>query len=232
MKKCVIHFLALGALFVSTYSLASPPSDEFSKITYHAAHDTNLSPQAVETALQGYKWALKHGEVRNKNIITIVDFTISSAKPRLYVFDTQSGEVLMGLHVTHGKNSGTGAYATSFSNSNSSLKSSIGVFVTLGTYKGQHGYSLRIKGLEASNNNVLRRAVVVHGANYVTPEYIAHMHRAGTSWGCFAVNPQKLNLLINYIKDGSMLYAYGHSTEYAATSKIFKTADAGTEKNA
>lgn len=234
MKKCFIRLLALGTLFASAYSLANPPSADFSKIAYHAAHDTNLSSKAVETALQGYQWALQHGKVSNKNILSIVDFTISSAEPRLYVFNTQSGEVLMGLHVSHGKNSGTGAYATSFSNTNSSLKSSIGVFVTLGTYYGQHGYSLRINGLEASNNNVLRRAVVVHGASYVTPEYIARMHRSGNSWGCFAVNPEKLKLLINYIKDGSVLYAYGHSQEYVATSKIFKTAaaDSGTEQNA
>ncbi len=229
MKKCFVHLLALSALFASTYGLANNPanlpSSEYTQIVNSAAHDTNLSAQAVETALKGYQWALHNNKVNNKNILTIVDFTVSSAAPRMYVFNIKSGEVLMSLYVTHGKNSGTGKYATSFSNKTNSLMSSLGVYVTENTYIGKHGFSLRINGLEKSNNNALKRAVVVHAANYATPEYIQQKGKAGNSWGCFAVNPKQLKLLVNYIKDGTVLYAYGQSKEYAATSQIFTVAE-------
>jgi hypothetical protein len=229
MKKSILTLLATGALLMSACGFAQTSTPEFIEKAYQAANHTNLSPQAVEMALKGYEWAIKHATVHNKDILTIVDFTISSAKPRLYVIDLKQGDVLMALHVSHGSGSGNGAYATSFSNRANSLQSSIGVFVTQNTYYGQHGESLRINGLEESNNNVLKRHVVVHSANYVTPEYIQQHGKAGPSWGCFAVNPQKSKLLINYIKDGSVLYAYGQSKEYLATTKIATVASAPEE---
>ncbi|GEM_PF-2405302 len=228
--------IALPVPILSTYSHAfipvassddpapvnsSPETPNYLALTYNLTHNTNLSLKAIQMALAGYEWALKNNKVENKNILTIVDFTVSSAKDRLYVINLQSGCVLMSLPVSHGKNSGVNSpWATKFSNKANSLQSSLGVFVTQSTYFGQHGFSLRIKGLEDSNNQAFSRSVVVHAANYVTPDFIKRFGRAGTSWGCFAVDPNESKNLINYIKGGSVLYAYGNSPQYLSTTKI------------
>jgi hypothetical protein len=192
------------------------------QLSYELTHNTNLSPKAVQMAFAGYDWAVKHHQVKNQDILTIVDFSVSGAKDRMYVINVKTGKILMGMPVTHGSGSGpNGLWATSFSNKPQSLKSSIGVFVTQNKYWGQHGNSLRIRGLESSNNNVYSRNIVIHPANYASRSYIRANHRPGTSWGCFAVDPQLSNQLIRYVQGGTVLYAYGPSREYLATTKIF-----------
>lgn len=190
------------------------------QLSYNLTNNTNLSPQAVQMAFAGYQWAIKTTKVKNKDILTIVDFSVPSYKNRLYVINLKTGDILMALPVTHGKNSGRGAWTTSFSNQPNSLQSSIGVFLTKSTYFGKHGYSLRIKGLESSNSNVESRDVVVHAANYASRAFIKSNGFAGTSWGCFAVDPSQTKQLISYIKDGSVMYAYGQSEKYLASTKI------------
>ncbi len=202
---------------------ANPNFDipNYLELTYNLTHNTNLSVKAIQMALAGYEWALKNNKVKNKDVLTIVDFTISSAKDRLYVINLKSGCILMSQPVSHGKNSGENSpWATKFSNKPNSLESSLGVFITQNTFNGEHGLSLRISGLEDSNSKALSRALLVHPANYVTPDFIKRFGRAGTSWGCFAVDPNESKELIDYIKDGSVLYAYGNSPQYLSTTKI------------
>lgn len=223
MKRHLMKLIAVAGLMSLPFGLAQA-APNYLQLSYNLTHNTNLSAKAVEMAFAGYDWAVKNNKVKNKDILTIVDFTVSSAKDRLYVINLQTGEILMHLPVTHGKNSGNGsARTTSFSNKFNSLQSSIGVFVTQNPYYGQHGFSLRINGLESSNNNALARNVVVHPANYASLSYIKRNGRAGTSWGCFAVDPQDSKQLINYIKGGSVIYAYGQSTQYMASTKILSS---------
>lgn len=98
--------------------------------------------------------------------------------------------------------------------------SSLGVYLTDQTYSGKHGFSLKVRGLESSNSNVYRRDVVVHSANYVTPEFIKAHGYAGNSWGCFAVDPHVSKQLIDYIKEGTVMYAYANAPDYLASTKI------------
>lgn len=172
------------------------------------AHASGLSPRVLEHALNGYHWALTHGNVNNPTILTIVDFTKPSTDKRLWVIDLKSGKTLMNLHTTHGSGSGD-LYATHFSNRPGSNQSSLGVYKTLNTYGGKHGLSVRLQGLEPGvNNNALSRAIVVHSANYATPSFIAAHHQAGRSWGCFAIDPAKSAQFINLTKNGTVLFAY------------------------
>lgn len=214
---------ALSGLLAAPFciSIQAAPIN-YLQLSYNITHHTNLSPQAVQMAFAGYNWAVLHNQVKNKSILTIVDFSVSGAKDRMYVINLNTGKILMGLPVTQGKNSGKdGLWARSFSNKNNSLQSSIGVFVTQNVYYGKHGRSLRIQGLEASNNNAYSRSVVVHSANYASRSFIRTYGHPGTSWGCFAVDPKESDKLINYMKGGSVLYAYGPSKDYLATTKIF-----------
>lgn len=222
MKRHVIKLVALAGLMISPFAaVQANTAPNYTQVENHLLQQTNLSKPAIEMAFDGYRWALKTKKVENPGILTIVDFTISSAKDRLYVVNLNTGQILMGLAVAHGKNSGQNSpWTTRFSNKDSSLQSSLGVYLTKSTYSGKHGFSLRIAGLEPSNSNAMARSVVVHAANYVTPEFIKKFGRAGTSWGCFAVNPAKSKQLIEYIKGGSVIYAYGNSKQYLASTKI------------
>jgi hypothetical protein len=169
---------------------------------------SGLSTTALKYAINGYRWAVKHHEVNNPTILTVVNFNEPSYKKRLYVIDLKNDRIIMKMHVAQGKNSGA-VYATRFSNQPGSLESSPGIFTTKNTYDGEHGESLRINGLENGiNNNAYSRAVVIHPASYVTPNFIKQNGYAGRSWGCFAVNPANADKFIHTVKDGSVLFAY------------------------
>lgn len=140
--------------------------------------------------------------IKNKKYIAVVDFSKHSSKKRFYIIDIKTGKIESFL-VSHGKGSdpqNTG-YAKYFSNEPGSLKTSLGFYLTLNDYYGKHGYSLRLKGLSSTNSAALKRAIVIHGASYVTPGYV------GRSWGCFAFQESKVNYIIEKLKDGALIYA-------------------------
>lgn len=176
--------------------------------------DHHPSPEALKFAINGYEWALKHNEVTNPNILTVVDFNKPSFEKRLWVIDLKNDHVLMHTYVAQGR--GTGAvYATHFSNSPGSHASSPGIFTTGDVYDGAHGRSLRVNGLENGiNSNALSREVVIHPAPYVTSAFIKANGYAGRSWGCFAVSPRLAEKLITTVKNGTVLFAYAETEKY------------------
>ena len=145
---------------------------------------------------------------KEKNILTIVDFSLPSTEERMYVLDLEKKELLFKSYVSHGKNTGD-LYAENFSNVAESNKSSLGFFMTEAPYKGSNGYSLRLAGLEKGiNDNAMKRNIVVHGADYANPEMIETSGRLGRSFGCFAV-PEDINHeIIDTIKGRSIIYVY------------------------
>lgn len=167
-----------------------------------------LSPTVLKAAVNAYRWAVREHAVKNPWVLTIVDFEKPSYAKRLWVIDLKQNRILMHVHVAQGHDGGIAP--TRFSNQPGSHESSPGIFTTVGDrYAGEHGISLRINGLEKGiNNNALSRAVVIHAASYVTPDFIHAMGRAGRSWGCFAVNPVRVKKLIRLIHGGSVLFAY------------------------
>lgn len=178
------------------------------------ASSQGLKPKALKSALNAYVWALDNGKLgKNKGTLTVVDFTLPSYQKRLWVLDLHQNKVLMKLHTTQGSGSGL-VYATRFSNTSRTQASSLGLYTTSEKYTGKHGVSMRLNGLQKGiNNNARSRAIVIHEAQYVTPAYIKANHRAGRSWGCFAIDPASKNRLLNYVKDGSAFFAYAHSIE-------------------
>lgn len=138
----------------------------------------------------------------NPRYATLIDFSLHSSKRRLFLFDLSNDKVEK-HNVAAGKNSdpdGDG-YATKFSNTSGSKMSSLGIYHTYVTYNGGNGYSLRLKGMESTNDNALERAIVMHPANYVNDLTAS----AGRSWGCPAVDPKISKGLINKVKNGSLL---------------------------
>ena len=181
---------------------------------------SGLNRKAFELAQQGYEKLREQGALINDNIISIIDFSLPSTEKRLYVVDLKNYQVLYKTYVAHGKNSG-GLMANSFSNKPSSNKSSLGFYKTLGTYIGKHGYSLKLQGLERGiNDNAYQRAIVMHGADYVNPNYIPKLGFIGRSQGCPAVASREATPIINTIKDGSCLFIYSPNTAYQQRSSI------------
>ena len=147
----------------------------------------------------------------NKKILTLIDFSKPSTEERLFRIDVENRKLPFQTFVAHGKNSGVNI-ATQFSNRSGSLKSSLGFFITAETYYGKHGYSLRLDGMEKGiNDNARKRAIVVHGAKYVSDDFIRKYNRLGRSWGCPAVSDDLSKEIIDLIKDGSCLFIYANS---------------------
>lgn len=141
--------------------------------------------------------------------LSIVDFSLPSSQERLWVVDVAQEQLLHHTLVAHGKNTGE-EYAQDFSNVAGSEMSSLGFYVTGPTYQGKHGLSLRLQGLdEGYNTNALNRSVVIHGANYVSQEFVSRHGRLGRSQGCPALPVAETPAIIRTIKDGSVLYVHG-----------------------
>lgn len=158
-------------------------------------------------AMEGY-FQLKERGVVQKDILTLVDYSLSSKVNRLWVIDLKSNIILLQSLVSHGRNSGN-EYAAKFSNKPESYQSSLGFYVTGETYYGKHGYSLRLDGMEKGvNSNARARAIVVHGADYVSEKFAQQNGRLGRSLGCLALSQDLTKEVIDIIKDKSCLFVY------------------------
>lgn len=172
-----------------------------------ASQAPKLNPEVINLALTAYKKAEADG-YSHSPILTVVDFALPSNQKRLWVFNLKTKKLLYYTYVAQGKATGL-KYAHFFSNQPGTHASSIGLFKTDDAYYGKDGYSLRLTGLEKNfNNNALQRDIVIHGAWYVSKNFIKQNGYAGRSWGCFAVSKKMVKPLVNTIKDGGLLFAY------------------------
>jgi hypothetical protein len=181
--------------------------------------NAGLSKETVECAVKGYEKLVDSGLVNNDQFLTIVDFSQPSRNKRFYILDMKNNELVWNTYVAHGKNSGVDM-AKSFSNQFNSNKSSLGFYVTKSTYKGKHGLSLRLGGLEHGfNDNAEARGVVVHGASYVNAGRVNSSYM-GRSQGCPALPQNEYAQVINIIKGGSVMFIYNPSQDYLQSSTL------------
>lgn len=178
-----------------------------------------LNYSIFKYAITGYYNMLRENKLsQNRQHLTVIDFRKPSNEKRLYTIDLATRRVLHHTWVAHGKNSGL-IYAQRFSNNPESLQSSLGFYKTDNTYNGQHGYSLYLDGMESGFNHHARsRAIVMHGADYVTQQFIAEHGRAGRSWGCPAVPLGEHTAIIDNIKWGNCLFVYNDDLNYLNNS--------------
>jgi len=186
---------------------------------YKSINDTSIDFKCFEYAIIGYQYLYKKNLVKS-NYIVIVDYTQPSFNERLFLIDIKNKKLILKTKVAHGKNSGN-IYPYSFSNIPNSNKSSIGFFITQDEYIGKHGYSLRLKGIEEGiNDNAMDRGIIIHGANYVSNDYVKKYGRIGRSNGCLAVPVEINEKLIKIIKSGTCVFIYYPEKEYFNKSKI------------
>ena len=179
-----------------------------------------LSRQAFEYAMKGFDYLVKAGKLGNEKILSIVDFSQPSGRKRLFVIDLDKYKVVFNTYVAHGMNSGL-EYARQFSNSPASNKSSLGFYETMTTYNGKNGYSLQLQGLESGiNDNANVRAIVMHGAPYVSESTVQAKGFIGRSWGCPAIPENMKKPIIDKIKNGTCLFIYSPDNNYLNRSRI------------
>ncbi len=148
------------------------------------------------------------GRVADHDRIAIADFAAASAEKRLHLVDLANGTSQSFL-VAHGAGSDPShtGWLHRFSNDAGSNASCEGAFVTQDYYVGKHGRSQRLVGLDATNDNALARAIVVHAAWYSNPDMIRTHGMLGRSQGCFAVGESDLDEVFRRLGSGRMIYA-------------------------
>lgn len=192
------------------------------ELLYHEAglEKFGLSIEAFSYAYKGYRYLKDKKRITNSSYLTICDFSQSSRNKRLYIIDLDNQQLLFNTYVAHGRNSGT-EFAKKFSNNPKSHQSSLGFFITRGTYRGKHGIALNLDGIEAGiNNNALRRRIVLHGSKYVGEKIVQANRPMGRSFGCPAVPQNETKDIINTIKDASCFFIYNPEKTYLEKSKI------------
>ncbi|MGB3625951.1 MAG: murein L,D-transpeptidase catalytic domain family protein [Henriciella sp.] len=145
-------------------------------------------------------------KVKNDDVMIVIDYARHSSEPRFFLIDMETMEADAFL-VSHGRNSDKDhdGIADAFSNISGSKMSSLGSYVTAETYYGKHGLSLRLDGLDKENSAARERAIVIHGADYVTPTRA----KMGRSWGCPALERPIAEKLIPEIANGVLIYTRG-----------------------
>ena len=244
MKKLLLISSVCICVFTSIIAATKPHSDSKLTDVKHAAvltgtdnspevsywidslyTDLNLSAAGLShtaffDACKGYEYLLSQNKIQKPGLLTICDYSQSSNKKRLYVLDLNAGKMLFNTYVAHGHNSGND-FATSFSNSSNSNKSSLGFLITAETYIGDNGYSMRLDGIEKGfNDNVRNRAIVMHGSNYVCGDRAMNGIMMGRSFGCPAVPAAQVRNIIDRIKGGSCVFNFYPDKSYTKNSKI------------
>lgn len=207
MKHAVPRLVCLSALALAGAVNASgsrPPPSLAERLTLAA-------PEADAAALGRAAAAMACASANDASPprrLAVIDYSLPSTQRRLWLFDLDTATLLDAEWVAHGRGSGDDR-ATSFSNRPGSHQSSLGLFRTGATYIGRNGYSLRLDGLEPGINDRAReRAVVIHGASYVSEHTIASLGRLGRSWGCPALRNEVARHVIDELADGQYVYAY------------------------
>ena len=168
-----------------------------------------LRPEVLEQACVGYLTLHPTGRIERAGLLAVADMDLPNTTERLWVLDLANARVLHRSLVAHGEGSGK-LRATRFSNLDKSACTSLGFYRTAGTYDGIHGYSRRIEGLDKGQNaNAFDRYVVLHAADYASPQYIRQHGRLGYSRGCPALPPEQYQAIIASVRVGSMLLLSG-----------------------
>lgn len=171
-----------------------------------AAASTGLSSELLGRAKDALQ---RHGQaITSRETIAVADFSTPSAQPRFHLVSTASGAIRT-LLVAHGRGSDPehSGLLQRFSNAPGSYASSAGTYLIGATYAGKHGPSRRLVGLDPENSNAEARAIVIHGAAYVSADMARNQGKIGRSEGCFAVAEVDLPEVLQVLVPGAMLYA-------------------------
>ena len=206
-----------SALLLAVTSIPAAYADSLAAALAKAAPGANAN--VINLAVRATQCRIAKGAAPAQRL-AVIDYSLPSTEQRLWVFDLKKRKLLFHELVAHGRNSGENM-ASEFSNQNESNASSLGLYRTQSSYLGHNGYSLRMEGLEPGfNDNAFDRAIVIHGATYVSPKLARINGRIGRSLGCPAVRPAIAHRLIDSMKDGQLLFSYYPDQRWLTKSAI------------
>ena len=163
-----------------------------------------IDPQLFARA----KAALDQHRITARDTIAIADFSKPSSEPRFHLVDLASGQV-ESHRVAHGRGSDPAhsGYLERFSNDFGSYATSNGTYTTGDYYDGKYGLSMKVQGLDWSNNNAEARAIVIHNAWYAEDDMIPLHGMLGRSEGCFAMSRASQDRVMRRLAGGRMIFA-------------------------
>jgi len=178
-----------------------------------------IDPRVFDLALSAVQCAVRSGAIVDPSTLTVIDYSKPSTEKRLWVFDLRGHALLYEELVAHGQGSGDNM-ANVFSNEPETHASSLGLFLTEETYVGKNGYSLRLKGLdEGFNHRAGERAIVMHGAPYVSDDFVKKNGRLGRSWGCPALREGVAREVIDRVRGNGIVFSYYPNQDWLDSSR-------------
>jgi hypothetical protein len=209
--------------------LAGPARADDQLVARLAAAAPAANPSVLSLATRAAECARRQGLLDGFRHLAVIDYSLPSTQPRLWVFDVARGRLLFQELVAHGRNTGE-KLAERFSNVEGSKMSSLGLYQATDTYYGSNGYSLRLRGLDAGfNDNALARAIVMHGAPYVSEAIAERVGRLGRSWGCPAVRQEIARTVIDTLKGGDLIFAYYPDRKWLNESPMLSCGESRAE---
>lgn len=166
--------------------------------------DRKIRPALLGEALEALQ---AHPEARRTSRLVVVDYSLHSSKPRLFIVNLETGRVESYL-AAHGRGSDPDhdGYLDSFSDVPGSSASPEGAYLTAEEYTGRHGRSLRLDGLDATNANARDRAIVIHAAGYAEPAWLDRYGKLGRSNGCIAFSEADLTRFMADVPRGTLIF--------------------------
>ena len=219
LRLPIIGAALVAATLLVPNAIDASASVSFTRADFDSTSIGNIETEVFKMALDAASCAVRTGAVSAPETLTVIDYSKPSSERRLWVFDLKAKELVYEELVAHGQGSGANM-ATQFSNEDESHQTSLGLFVTRDTYVGKNGYSLRLDGLDRGVNDRARdRAIVMHGAPYVSEEFVKANGRLGRSWGCPAISAVVAKQMIDRVKGGGLVFAYYPDAKLLKTSR-------------
>lgn len=220
MKKILLFSLFILFSIQAFNNKTANPIEGWKSSLITLSSKFNISIDALQNAVKVYQQLKLKGQLNNQQFLTIADFSKPSSEKRLFIINMEKMELVYHSLVAHGRNSGK-QMAEKFSNKMESYQSSIGFFITGNIYKGKHGMSLQLEGIEAGiNDKAKQRAIVIHGADYVNEALIKKQGYIGRSLGCPAVPQNQVKDIIQTIKGSSLFYIHAPDKNYLQKSNL------------
>jgi L,D-transpeptidase catalytic domain len=228
-RVSLVRTVVIAAILVaSPAAILASELTSFDRAEWSDAATGTIEDDVFGMALSAASCAVRTGDVAPPRTLTVIDYSKPSTEKRLWVFDLETRTLLYQELVAHGQGSGD-AVANKFSNEPDTHRTSLGLFVTEGAYVGKNGYSLRLDGLDKGvNDRALERAIVMHGAPYVSDQFIKAYGRLGRSWGCPALRSDVAREVIDRVKDGGLVFAYYPDQDWLKSSKYLGGCGAST----
>jgi hypothetical protein len=143
----------------------------------------------------------------------LIDMSLNSGLKRFFVYDLEKNSIAFSGLVAHGSCDQLFMKEAKFSNVPESGCSSVGIYKVGRSYRGQYGKAYRLHGLQASNSNAFKRAVVLHALACV-PDAESYPSPICNSSGCPMVSfafLNKLSAVIDHSEKPVLLWIYNKS---------------------